>query len=118
MRNTQILLAAASAVVIGLTGPSHAAPAANSPPPSASTQKTGNDTGSQTKSPVRQPQQRPFYCFGDAACEREMARQGRPVADQKSKQRDESEGPYINGIPGQTDGPGFGDTPIPVVPGK
>src|SRR6187402_1592960 len=102
MRNTQILFAAAGAVLIGFAGFSHAAPAASSPPPPASTDKAGNNTGSQAKSPVGQQQQRPFYCFGDAACEREMARLGRPVADQKSKQRDETEGPYINGVPGQT----------------
>jgi predicted lipid-binding transport protein (Tim44 family) len=121
MRDTHILLAAASAVLIGLAGFSHAAPAANSAPQSsASTAKTGNrdDRSSETPPPViRPPQQlQPFYCFGDAACEREMARQGRPVAD--PKQRDSNEGPYINGIPGQTDVPGFGSTPVPVVPGR
>ena len=120
MRNIHIQFAAA--VLIGLAGVSHAAPASNSPPPSSgSSAKAGNGVGtsSETGQPaVRQPQQQqPFYCFGDAACEREMARQGRPVAD-PAKRRDESEGPYINGIPGQTDGPGFGNTPVPVVPGK
>lgn len=63
------------------------------------------------------PVQQPFYCFGDAACEREMARLGRPVAD-SGKRRDDKEGPYIEGIPGQTDVPGFSDTPVPVVPAK
>ena len=119
MRNTPIPIAAVSAILIGLAGMSHAAPAPN-PPPASSTAKTGNDdTSSQTASPVRRPQQqqRPFYCFGDAACEREMDRLGRPVADRAQK-RDESEGPYINGVPGQSYGPGYGNTPVPVVPGK
>jgi hypothetical protein len=84
--------------------------AAKAKPGPAATATKGRNIGK-----GRAPQ--PFYCFGDAACEREMARQGRPVADQKSKQRDD-DGPYIEGIPGQTDVPGFGDTPIPVVPGK
>lgn len=112
----------AAAVLIGLAGISHAAPAGSSPPPSsASSTKTGKaaDASPETAQPVvRRPQQlQPFYCFGDAACEREMARQGRPVADQ-GKQRDRNEGPFIDGIPGQTDVPGFSDTPVPVVPGK
>jgi hypothetical protein len=120
MRNMHILFAAA--VLIGLAGVSHAAPAANSPPPSSTSSTKGNgaDTSSETARPgVRRPQQQqPFYCFGDAACEREMARQGRPVADQGKRQRDPNEGPFIDGIPGQTDVPGFSDTPVPVVPGK
>ena len=116
MRKTQTLFAAAGAALIGFASFSQAAPAANSPPPSASADKAGNTAGPQAKSPAGQ-QQRPFYCFGDAACEREMDRLGRPVADRAKKQND-SEGPYINGIPGQTDGPGFGNAPIPVVPGK
>ena len=120
MRNMHIQFAAA--ILIGLAGISHAAPAANSPPASSPT-KTGDgvDTSSETAPPpaVRRPQQRqPFYCFGDAACEREMARQGRPVADQGKRQRDPNEGPFIDGIPGHTDVPGFSDTPVPVVPGK
>jgi hypothetical protein len=121
MRSTHILLAAASTVLIGLAGISHAAPAANSPP-SSSTTKTGNsDVPNSAAAPPAslrpQQQQRPFYCFGDAACEREMDRLGRPIADRAQK-RDESEGPYINGVPGQGYGPGFGNTPVPVVPGK
>lgn len=119
MRNTPILFATASLVLIGLSSISHAA---NSPPPSSpSTAKTGNgaDKSSETSPPViRQPQQlQPFYCFGDGACEREMARQGRAVADPR-KPRDEDEGPFTQGIPGQTDVPGFGNAPVPVVPGK
>lgn len=73
----------------------------------------GTKGGNVSKGPAQQP----FYCFGDAACEREMARQGRPVAD-RGKQRVRNEGPFIEGIPGQTDVPGFTDTPIPTVPGK
>jgi len=73
----------------------------------------GTKGGNVSKGPAQQP----FYCFGDAACEREMARIGRPVAD-RGKQRDRNEGPFIEGIPGQTDVPGFSDTPIPTVPGK
>jgi hypothetical protein len=87
-------------------------------PPAAN---AGNNGSRDNPNPpvARQPQrqQRPFYCFGDAACECEMARQGRPVAD-PGKKRDENEGPFIQGIPGQTEVPGFSDTPVPVVPGN
>lgn len=47
-----------------------------------------------------------------------MDRQGRPVADRGKGRRNQDEGPFIQGIPGQTDVPGFSDTPVPVVPGK
>ena len=120
MRKLHIVLATVGGVLIGLSaysyGPAlHAAEKAKSAPAEAN----GNNPVD-TNAPVarRQKQaQTPFYCFGDAACEREMARQGRPVADQKSKQRND-EGPFIDGIPDQTDVPGFSDTPVPVVPGK
>lgn len=120
MRRIHIVLAIVSGVLTGLGGHSlgsalHAAEKAKTAPPDAS----GNNPVD-TDAPVsRRPKQvqTPFYCFGDAACEREMARQGRPVADSK-KRRDENEGPYIQGIPGQTEVPGFSDTPVPVVPGK
>lgn len=115
-----VVLATVAGALIGLCGYSYgpsvqAAEKAKTAPADAN----GNNPVD-TNTPVarRQKQaQTPFYCFGDAACEREMARQGRPVADQKSKQRND-EGPYIDGIPGQTDVPGFSDTPVPVVPGK
>jgi hypothetical protein len=85
-------------------------------PPAPNAGNTVNPDNS--NAPVaRRPEreQQPFYCFGDAACEREMARQGRPVAD-RGKQRNKNEGPFIQGIPGQTEVPGFSDTPVPVVP--
>jgi hypothetical protein len=117
MRNMHIQLAAA--VLIALAGVSQAAPATNAPPPSSAS-STNTDANSKTAPPaVRRPQQQqPFYCFGDAACEREMDRQGRPVADRGKGRRNQNEGPFIDGIPGQTDVPGFSDTPVPVVPGK
>jgi hypothetical protein len=123
MRNAHIVLAAVSVLMIGFAGTSHAA-APNSPPASSdTTTNAGNgDTTSGSAPPaIRRPQQqqRPFYCFGDAACEREMARLGRPVADPGgNKRQDQNDGPYINGIPGQGYGPGFGNTLVPVVPGK
>jgi hypothetical protein len=121
MRKLHIVLATVGGALIGLSGYSHgpavqAAEKAKTGPADA----TGNNPVD-SNAPVarRQKQvQTPFYCFGDAACEREMARQGRPVADPGNKRRDEAEGPYIQGIPGQTDVPGFSDTPVPVVPGK
>ncbi len=88
-------------------------------PPTSNAGSNGSRDNNPNLPVARQPQrqQRPFYCFGDAACEREMARQGRPVAD-PGKKRDENEGPLIQGIPGQTEVPGFSDTPVPVVPGN
>jgi hypothetical protein len=112
MRSIGIVLATAIPVLIVLSSASYAAPAAT--PPTPSNQNPSND--SNNPAPVaRQPQQqRPFYCFGDAACEREMARQGRPVADAK-KRTDEKEGPYIQGIPGQIVAPGSDGPPTPVI---
>jgi hypothetical protein len=118
MRKLHIVLVAASGVLTGLSaysqGPAvQAAEKAKTAPADAN----GNNPVD-TDAPVarRQKQvQTPFYCFGDAACEREMARQGRPVAD-PGKRRDPNEGPFIDGIPGQTDVPGFSNQPTPVVP--
>jgi hypothetical protein len=121
MRKVHIVLTTVGGVLIGLSGYSYepavqAAEKAKTAPTDANgNNPVDNDTPLARRQ--KQVQQTPFYCFGDAACEREMARQGRPVADQKSKQRND-EGPYIDGIPGQTDGPGFGNTAVPVVPGK
>jgi hypothetical protein len=121
MRNTVFVMIAFSPLLIGLgAGESAAQPIGNekSAPPNSNAGNSGNPDNS--KAPVaRQPQraQQPFYCFGDAACEREMARQGRPVADPRRPQ-DKNEGPFIQGIPGQTEVPGFSDTPVPVVPGN
>jgi hypothetical protein len=117
MRNRRIVLVTASALLISLGGTGYAAPAPNSPPPTTS----GGNTSSGAAPVARQPQQeRPFLCFGDKACEAEMARQKRPVDPMPlrpgSQQRDSNDGPFINGIPGQTDVPGFSDTPTPVVP--
>jgi hypothetical protein len=121
MRKLHIVLAIVGGALIGLSGyyqgPAvQAAEKAKTAPVDAN---GNNPVGTGTPVARRQKQvQTPFYCFGDAACEREMARQGRPVADSGKKSRDENEGPYIQGIPGQTDVPGFSDTPVPVVPGK
>ena len=120
MRKSLIMMATVSLLLIGYgVADLTAQPIDNAKaPPAPNAGTSGGQDNS--KGPVaRQPQrqQRPFYCFGDAACEREMARQGRPVAD-PSKKRDESEGPFIQGIPGQTEVPGFSDTPVPVVPGN
>jgi hypothetical protein len=120
MRKLHIVLATVGGALVGLSGYSYgpavqAAEKAKTAPADAG---GNNPVDSSAPAARRQKQaQTPFYCFGDAACEREMARQGRPVAD-SAKRRDESEGPYIQGIPGQTDVPGFSDTPVPVVPGK
>ncbi len=121
MRNTVFVMIAFSGLLIGFgAGESAAQPIDNgkSAPPNSSAGNNGSRDNS--KAPVsRQPQRapQPFYCFGDAACEREMARQGRPVADPR-QQRDKNDGPFIQGIPGQTEVPGFSDTPVPVVPGN
>src|SRR5262245_49792900 len=107
MRNIRIALVTTGVVLISLpSARSYAAPAASSPPPSTT---SGANTSSGTNpAPVaRQPQQqRPFLCFGDKACEAEMARQKRPVDPMPlrpgSQKGDPNEGPYIYGIPGQT----------------
>ena len=121
MRKLHIVLATVGGALIGLSAYSyaptvHAAEKAKTAPADPN---GNNPVDSDVPVARRQPKQvqTPFYCFGDAACEREMARQGRPVAD-SAKRRDENEGPYIQGIPGQTDVPGFSDAPVPVVPGK
>ena len=118
MRKVHIVLATVGGVLIGVSGyfqgPTlQAAEKAKTAPADAN---GNNPVDANTPVSRRAKQvQAPFYCFGDAACEREMARQGRPVADSK-KRPDENEGPYIPGIPGQTEVPGFSDTPTPVIP--
>jgi hypothetical protein len=119
MRKSLIIMATVSGLLIGYGVADLAAqPIDNAKaPPAPNAGNKGSPDNLDAPAARRPQQQQPFYCFGDAACEREMARQGRPVADQ-AKRRDENEGPFIQGIPGQTDVPGFSDTPVPVVPGK
>ena len=117
MRSTVFVLAAVGGLLIGAgipaAQPIDAAKSAPKTPNDANNGGSDNSNAPVARRPPRE--QQPFYCFGDAACEREMARQGRPVAD-PGKKRDENEGPFIQGIPGQTEVPGFSDTPVPVVP--
>ena len=127
MRKVQIVIAAVGGLLVGLSGSSQelAAQPADNAKAEATPNGGSNGGASSDKSGAtgaRQPQQeRPFLCFGDAACEREMARQKRavdPMPLRPGSQKDADEGPLIHGIPGQTEVPGFTDTPTPVVPGN
>jgi len=126
MRNIHVVMATVGGFLIALSvaelaaQPSDNAKAAPAAPNAASDR--GLSPGNPNAAVARQPQieERPFLCFGDAACEREMARQKRAVDPMPlrpgAQRRDADEGPLLNGIPGQTEIPGVNLTPTPTVP--
>ena len=123
MSNIHLALAAVSGLLFGLGVSDLAAQPADNAKAAAATPNGGSSSSDKSGATgTGQPEQeRPFLCFGDAACEREMARQKRavdPMPLRPGSQKDADEGPLIHGIPGQTEVPGFTDTPTPVVPGN
>ena len=128
MRKVHIVIATVSGLLIGFSVAESAAQPADNAKAAPAGANAGNDVGISSDNPdatvARQPPQeeRPFLCFGDAACEREMARQKRavdPMPLRPGAQRRDSgsdEGPLLQGIPGQTEIPGLNLTPAPTVP--
>lgn len=142
MRKIRIVVATVTGLLIGLSGNSQelaahaaekantAAAVANSPTSQgASSTNTGSDGSIGIDNPdatvTRQPQreERPFLCFGDAACEREMARQKRAVDPMPLRPGSQpcdaggDEGPVLQDVPGQLFVPGQNGAPIPGGPG-
>ncbi len=117
MRKIHIVMAG---LLIGLSVAELAAQPADNAKGSPPSVNTGGNNPDPTVARQPQREERPFLCFGDAACEREMARQKRPVDPMPlrpgAQRRDSDEGPLLNGIPGQTEIPGVNLTPAPTVP--